>query len=161
MLRKIIGKIWRTAPRFLRVGAVRLTQTKFTASVGAVIVNSKGEILLLNHVLRPGSGWGIPGGFIGFGEQPEEAIKREILEEINLKISDIRLFQTRIINRHLELIFAARAVENGEVQSLEIKQIGWFHIDEIPKEMNRSQREDVKKLLSQSSLLTESEIRHN
>lgn len=155
MLRKIIGKIWRVAPRSFRVGAVRLTQTKFTASVGAVIVNEKGEILLLNHVLRPGSGWGIPGGFINAGEQPEEAIAREILEEINLKISDVRLFHTRVINRHLELFFAAAADGSGEVQSLEIKQIGWFKISDLPAGMADHQRADVRNLLNKSGLIKE------
>lgn len=152
MLRKIIGKLWRAAPRAFRVGAVRLTQAKFTASVGAVIVNEEGKILLLNHVLRPGSGWGIPGGFINFGEQPEKAIEREICEEINLKISDVRLFYTRVINRHLELIFAARAVECGKIQSLEIKQIGWFEIENIPAEMLDHQRDDVRNLFNKSGL---------
>jgi NUDIX domain len=69
MLKKLVGKIWRKTPHFIRLRIIRLSQTKFTVSVGAVVLNEKGEILLLDHVLRPASGWGIPGGFINGGEQ--------------------------------------------------------------------------------------------
>jgi len=63
MLKDIIAKIWRKMPRGLRWWTVRITQKKFTVSAGAVIVKDN-KVLLLDHVLRPANGWGIPGGFI-------------------------------------------------------------------------------------------------
>ncbi len=81
MLKKILGTIWKNLTPYLRLKIVRATQHKFTVSVAAVIINENEEILLLNHVLRPSSGWGIPGGFVKRGEQPEAAIEREIREE--------------------------------------------------------------------------------
>jgi hypothetical protein len=70
MLKKIAGTIWRKMPSSARMKIVRLTQKQFTVSVAAIVLNESDEILLLDHVLRPGSGWGIPGGFLARAEQP-------------------------------------------------------------------------------------------
>lgn len=148
MLKKIIGKIWRMTPASIRALGVRITHKKFTASVGAVVVNEEGKVLLLDHVFRPGSGWGIPGGFINYDEQPAEAIKREICEEIGLEIESIELLSVRAIERHLEILFRARATSRGAVKSLEIKEIGWFEPDELPAKMSRTQKELIARILA-------------
>lgn len=59
------------------------------ATVGALIFNSKGEVLMI-RTHKWSDLWGIPGGKIKFGETSEAALRREILEETNLKISDIQ-----------------------------------------------------------------------
>ena len=87
MIRERIGFAWKILPPWLRLKIIRTTQQKFTVSAAAIITNDNGEVLLLNHVLRPFSGWGLPGGFLGAGEQPEEAIRREIREETGIEPS--------------------------------------------------------------------------
>jgi phosphoglycolate phosphatase len=59
------------------------------ATVGALIFNSKNEALMICTHKWSGL-WGIPGGKIKWGETSEAALRREILEETNLKISDIK-----------------------------------------------------------------------
>ena len=148
MLKKIVGKIWRVLPQFVRIKLVRLSQTNFTVSVGAVVLNEKGEILLLDHVLRPASGWGIPGGFMNQMEQPHEAVKREIFEETGLEIEDVQMMWMRTLNRHIEVIFCARGKGKAEVKSGEINSLGWFKFEEMPDEMSKSQKEIIKMVLS-------------
>ncbi len=148
MLKKIVGKIWRKTPHLIRLKLIRTSQTKFTVSVGAVVLNDEGEILLLDHVLRPASGWGIPGGFINAGEHPQEAVKREIFEETGLEISEVEMIWLRTLNRHIEIIFKAKGRGQAEVRSREIIQLGWFKLNEMPKEMSQAQAEIVKKVLS-------------
>lgn len=150
MLQKIIGKIWRVLPNFVRTKIVRTSQSKFTVSVGAVVLNEKGEILLLDHVFRPASGWGIPGGFIDSGEQPHEAIQRELLEETGLELENIEMMRVRTIYRHIEIIFRAEGKGKAEVKSSEIKSLNWFTIDEMPKDMHKGQKEIIKKVLSKT-----------
>ncbi len=58
------------------------------ATVGALIFNSKGEVLMI-RTHKWSNLWGIPGGKIKFGETSEAALRREILEETALKVSDI------------------------------------------------------------------------
>lgn len=150
MLKKIVGKIWRTLPNFVRIKIIRLSQDKFTVSVGAVVLNEKGEILLLDHVLRPASGWGIPGGFIEKDEQIHEAIKREIFEETGLELKNVEMIWARTLYRHIEFIFRAGASGKAEVKSREINRLGWFKFDEMPSEMSKTQREIIKKVLSKT-----------
>ena len=58
-------------------------------TVGALIFNSKNEVLMI-RTHKWSNLWGIPGGKIKWGEASEAALRREILEETGLKISDIR-----------------------------------------------------------------------
>ena len=59
------------------------------ATVGALIFNARNEALMI-RTHKWSNKWGIPGGKIKFGETSEAALRREILEETNLKISDIQ-----------------------------------------------------------------------
>lgn len=58
------------------------------ATVGALIFNSAGEVLMLRTHKWSGL-WGIPGGKPKFGETSEEALRREVKEETNLEIENI------------------------------------------------------------------------
>ena len=59
------------------------------ATVGGLIFNARGEVLML-RTHKWSNKWGIPGGKIKWGEPSEAALRREILEETNLKVTDIR-----------------------------------------------------------------------
>jgi ADP-ribose pyrophosphatase YjhB (NUDIX family) len=59
------------------------------ATVGALIYNSKYEVLMIKTDKWSGK-WGIPGGKIEYGETSESALEREIAEETNLTISNIK-----------------------------------------------------------------------
>lgn len=150
MLKKIVGKIWRKMSPSTRRRIIRLTQSNFTASVAVVVENGKGEVLLLDHVLRPASGWGIPGGFLASGEQPVDAVRRELREETGIELTDVEIFQVRTINRHIEVLFHARTTDAPEVKSREINRFGWFRPGDLPEKMNSSQKTIIRKLLKQA-----------
>ena len=58
---------------------------------GIVIQGSK--ILLTKKKSGPYQGlWGLPGGAIEFGETPEEALKRELVEESSIEVSRVEFF---------------------------------------------------------------------
>jgi len=137
-------------PPSLRMTIIRTTQEKFTVSVAAIIINENDEVLLLDHVLRPASSWGFPGGFIEHGEQPADGVKRELFEETGLELTDIELFRMQTIVRHIEILFRAKAVGTASVKSREIKAVGWFKIGEMPENMSRKQKTIVEKLLKGS-----------
>lgn len=60
------------------------------AAAGALLTDGEGQLLFIRRSREPGQGkLGIPGGFIDFGETGEEAVRREIEEEIGLKIGDV------------------------------------------------------------------------
>lgn len=127
-------------PSAVRLKIIRTTQSTFTASAGALVTNSKKEILLLDHVLRPKDGWGMPGGFMNYGEQPEQTVSREIMEEVGLELKNIKMLRVRTISRHIEILFSAEAEGEPAVMSREIKSADWFALDKIPTEISPAQR---------------------
>ena len=59
------------------------------ATVGALIFNSSGEVLMI-RTHKWSNLWGIPGGKIKWGEPSEDALRREIKEETNLDVKNIQ-----------------------------------------------------------------------
>lgn len=141
-----LGKAWKLLPPWARLRITRASQHKFTASVVGIITNDKGELLLLDHLLRPASGWGLPGGFLDPGEQPEAAIRREIREETGLELNDIKLYRVRTLKRHVEILFTASSTGDGVIGSREITEIRWFAPADIPREMNLDQQFLIQKI---------------
>ena len=125
----------------------RSIQPRFTVSAGAIVTNDEGKVLLLNHVLRPSSGWGVPGGFIEHGEQPEAAVKREVMEEVGVELYDVHLYKVRTSGTHIEMVFRARGIGEGSVLSREITELAWFQLDEMPEEMSLDQHFMIRRAL--------------
>jgi ADP-ribose pyrophosphatase YjhB (NUDIX family) len=150
MLRKILGGAWRGAPKFIRHWGVRLVEPRFSVTAGAVVVDADGRVLLLKHVFRTGSGWGIPGGFIEKGEQPEEAVRRELREEAGLELKSVELAFVRTLKKPAQVEIIFRCTPNGEAkpQSIEIKSATWVALDELPPELNSSQRRLIERALN-------------
>ena len=60
-----------------------------SASTAAIITNSKDEVLLTTRAFNPAKGMlDLPGGFVDMNETAEEAIIREIKEELNINIQN-------------------------------------------------------------------------
>ena len=142
VLQKVIGKVWRTLPGRVRRWSMRATQTRFTVTAGALIFNDEGQVLLLKHRFRAGSGWGIPGGFLEAGEHPEQALRRELREEIGLELRKVEIFMSRTFKRpqQVEILFRCRA--NGKVKpkTIEIEQAEWFSVQLLPGGLPHDQR---------------------
>lgn len=65
------------------------------AAVAALIVSDKGELLLTRRAIEPQKGLlDLPGGFVDVMETAEQALCREIKEELNLEINDYSYFMS-------------------------------------------------------------------
>jgi 8-oxo-dGTP diphosphatase len=119
-------------------------------TAGAVITDAHGRVLLLKHRFRPGTGWGMPGGFLEAGEQPEEALRRELREEVGLEIEKLKLFVTRTFQRpkQVEIVFTAQAIGRPDQLSFEIQSTAWFSPDDLPKELPADQAQLIKRALN-------------
>lgn len=149
MLQKVLGALWRRAPKSLRRWSVRLFEPRFTVTAGAVVVDERGRVLLLRHVFRTGSGLGIPGGFLEKGEQPEDALRRELREEIGLELERAELALVRTLKwaHQIEIIFRCRPLGGVGRKNVEIKSAEWFAPEAFPPELSKDQRQLIERVL--------------
>ena len=155
MFKDLLGTIWRRAPRALRRWTVRFSHPRFAVTAAAIISDGRGRVLLLKHRFRPGSGWGLPGGFIEKGEQPEAALRRELREEIGLELELLKLFTVRAFKRpkQVEIVFKGQTLGNTDELSFEIQEAVWFEPGEFPPELPRDQIELIKRALNDGASL--------
>ena len=121
---------------------MRFTHTLFTVTAGAVIFNDQKQVLLLKHRFRAGSGWGLPGGFMEQGEQPIDALRRELREEIGLEVDDVEVLAARSFKKpkQVEVLFRARANAEVKTRTMEVERAEWFALDSLPEGLPRDQR---------------------
>lgn len=104
-------------------------------TVGALVLNDLGHVLMI-RTNKWSNLWGIPGGKIEWGEPSETALRRELLEETGLEVTDIQfvLVQDAIHppefykDAHFLLLnYTCRAPGNQEVRlNAEAQDFGWF-----------------------------------
>jgi 8-oxo-dGTP diphosphatase len=152
MFTEFLGAIWRRLPGSIRRRLVRTGQRRFTVTAGAIIFDDEGRVLLLEHVFRPDGGWGIPGGFLSKGEQPEAALRREMREEIGVELDRVEILFARTLPRprQIEIYFRARPIGTPRPCSFEIRTAEWFEIENLPVELSRDQRRLIQRALSLS-----------
>ena len=131
---------------------VRMGQSRFTVTTGAMLFDDEGRILLLEHVFRPDSGWGIPGGFLSRSEQPQDGLRRELREEVSIEIDEVEFLFARTLPRprQVEIYFRARVIGDPKPSSFEIKQAQWFTLNELPEELSNDQRRLIQRAVSVS-----------
>ncbi len=83
--------------------------------------------------------WALLGGFFGFGEKLETAVKREVMEESGWEITNLRLFRIndnpdrpKEDRQNVDMIFIADAVKQIGTNDAEISRLQWFPLDDLP-----------------------------
>ena len=148
-LQSLMGGVWRKMPSRARNLIIGLTNPRFMVSVGSVITDERGRVLLFKHVFRTGNGWGIPGGFIKRGENPEDALRRELREEAGLELVEIKFARAHTFRRpqQLELIYRARAAGVPKTEGFEIASFAWRTREELRESLSPSQRRLIESVL--------------
>lgn len=120
--------------------------------------------------LRKGShgkgSWCVPGGHLEFGETIEMASEREVFEEVNIKITNIRfagvtndIFEDE--NKHYITIWMLSDWKSGKEKIMEpdkFSDIAWYNFDSLPKPLflpwnqlfDSDFLKDIKKSLTQN-----------
>ena len=96
----------------------------------------EGKVLLARHTYGSGNGkLIIPGGYVKFGEVPEETLVREYLEETGVRVKAGRLLGIRFSAKDWYAVFAAEYVE-GEARSDgdENSEVVWLDVGEALKD---------------------------
>ena len=149
MFRNLLSSVWRFLPAKIRRWSVRATNVKFTVTAAGIILDREGRVLLIKHRFRPGSGWGIPGGFLQAGEEPVDALRREMREEIGLELDQPRIFAVRTFARHsqLEVVFVVNGLGELKPKSIEVERVAWFKPDSLPDQLPSDQKKLIRSVL--------------
>ncbi|HEX8072144.1 MAG TPA: NUDIX hydrolase [Pyrinomonadaceae bacterium] len=154
MWHKLFAALWRRAPRRVRRAGVWLWEPRFTVTAGACVLDERGRVLLLKHRFRGGTGWGIPGGFLEKGEQPEAALRRELREEVGLELTAARVAFVRTLARprQVEILFCARAAAGApRPRGGEIERAEWYAPDALPAALPADQHRLIERALQSSA----------
>ena len=117
---------------------------------GAAILR-EGRILLVKRLKAPEAGhWSLPGGKVDFLERVEDAIRREIREEIGVEIAlDRPLVLVEMLGvdgQHwVSPVYLAR-LASGEPENREpdkLAAIAWFPLDTPPQPLAQAAREAI------------------
>ncbi len=103
-----------------------------------IVVREKDRILLTKRSIEPMFGeWCLPGGFIEWGESPDEAIRRELEEETGLTAGGIELVgaYSSISGacRHVLLLgYLARGWSGNPRAGDDASEVAWYDLDNLP-----------------------------
>ena len=99
------------------------------------LIHDKDRILLGRSKFFPPNMFSTLAGFIEAGENAEEALVREVMEEVNVKVSDIKYYgsQSWPFPSQLMLGYFCKYVE-GEIKlnDAELEEARWFHLNDLP-----------------------------
>ena len=112
-----------------------MNSTNWSQSVGGVCIRD-GKVLLGRHTYGSGNGkLIIPGGYVKFGETPEEALIREFEEETGVTVNPEKLVGIRFNTKDWYAVFKVSYVE-GEARSDgdENSEVIWMNVDEALKD---------------------------
>ncbi|MGI9606998.1 MAG: NUDIX domain-containing protein [Acidimicrobiales bacterium] len=131
-------RLFRALPEPVRQRAVRTIAPSYTLGAQARIVRDDGRILLVKPAYR--WRWGMPGGLLDAGESPEDAVRREAIEEtgIEIELTSDPLVLVETTMQRVNFIYEARPApgidpDSIRAQAAEILEIGWFALDDLPE----------------------------
>ncbi|HJR81806.1 MAG TPA: NUDIX hydrolase [Anaerolineales bacterium] len=145
--------IWREFPFGLQIFITGIIRPRFRVAVAAIILDDKGHILLCEHTYRKFHPWGLPGGGLEHGEDPEEGIRREVREETGLEVQVEKLMcaESAPTNHHISLIYLCQIIGGAFQPNYEISQTRFFSLDEMPSLLS-SEKALIKRVVGILSL---------
>lgn len=115
--------------------------TNWGQSVTGVVIN-EGKVLLARHTYGGGKDMLIiPGGYVNYGETPQDALKREFMEETSIVVEPMEVIGIRFNMHDWYIAFRAEYI-SGEATSDgdENSEVLWLDVEEALT------REDVPEL---------------
>ena len=117
-----------------------------TQGVKCLIEND--DKYLLVKTSYSGDYWTLPGGGCDYKEAPEQAIKREVVEELGIILTDVVLLgsyeSTVEYKRDTVYLFYGKSQEKNFKTNAEIAEASWFPKDMLPQDQSRALKESLR-----------------
>lgn len=100
------------------------------------MIRCNDEILMIKNTYKHGL-WTFPGGGIKRGETPRDAAIRESMEEVGIRLTNIKEIGRFSANEEYKkdtvFVFAANSTsKEAKMDKFEILEMGWFAISSLP-----------------------------
>ena len=106
------------------------------AGVSVFVTDMEGRLLLVRHSYGS-RGWALPGGGMGRRENPEDAARREIAEEVGCALDGVRVLEqleeTISGSPHTAWLVAARTRDRPKPDRREIEEARFFPTHSLPE----------------------------
>ena len=108
-----------------------------TISPAIIVAITSGDRILLTRYARGNhKRYGLVAGFVEVGETFEETVRREVMEEVGLKVKNIRYYKSQPWSFSDSIMIGFYAELDGDdkvtLQEDELAEATWFSRDEIP-----------------------------
>ena len=122
----------------------------FLVGVVGLIRDDEGRVALFHHTYRKKFPWGLPGGWLKKGEQPDSGLVREVFEESGLRIEveSPWIVETDGKMPMVEIVMQARLAGGEFSPSEEVDRMMMVGIGDVPEEIKPSQRKVLEDFLS-------------
>ena len=114
-------------------------KTTYPRLMPAVIVGviHRGRILVTAYADRPSRGFALIAGFTELGETVEETVHREVLEEVGLKVKNLRYYKSQPWSFSDTVLMGFFCELDGEAEEVkldknELKEARWLSPEELP-----------------------------
>ncbi len=111
-----------------------------TRGVKAMLFDRAGRVLLIRNSYGRRHLWVFPGGGMGRSEAPEQAVRREVREELGCGIADLRYLSTHLSTsegkRDTIHLYAGRAASPPAADRVEVAEARFFPLDALPENVS-------------------------
>jgi 8-oxo-dGTP pyrophosphatase MutT (NUDIX family) len=137
-IHRLLLIVYRNLPRSARRLVVRTIAPTYTVGAMCFVERDDGALLLVRQTYR--KRWGVPGGLLKRGEEPEDAARREIREEVGIDI--VLVGEPAVVvdadPQRVDIVYRARVAagtdpDDARPVSPEIVAAQWFRRDELPE----------------------------
>lgn len=111
-------------------------------TVSCFLLNEQNEILLTRRAITPHKGWwDVPGGFLELTEEPAVGVKREIREELGIRLINIKplgksflgVYRSLPIQISLNIYYVSRIPKNKKLKPQDdVAEAAWFSLKKLP-----------------------------
>ena len=129
---------YKRLPQVARTFLIRWGTPSFHVGAICIVERADGHMLLVRQSYRR-DGWGFPGGLLRRREEPADAARRELQEElgIDVELDGLPVIVIDVDMRRIDVVFSARLSEGSDppertTHSPEISEARWFPPDGLP-----------------------------
>ncbi len=148
---KWLATPWKMLPGWIQNALIFQLNAKYVVGANVIVVNKQGQVWLQNHRFWPKYPWGLPGGHANSHETPQQAIVREIHEELGVILhidSLVDIQQNK--KRGLVVYFTGNFSQTPQAfDQIEIIEAKFFDIDKLPVTLHPSHRKIIHEIVKQ------------